>query len=211
MKTKRRTVYISALIAVLLIATVFLFACNSGVSEGDYEYGVYIRRTLYNPDAQEMTVYVSVTSDTTKTIEGATGNWHYKKSTENAFYSRYDYTVSFSPKTIFSAVKDSLTQEQLNVDGVEYNVLKLVFEYATIYKSLSSDGERLKIGSTYLHDFALDETNEEFATTLSLRVQNSATWYGVLVAVAVAVFGAIIGTLLARRKKYATKERTENN
>ena len=210
MKTKRKTVLISALLAVLVLATVFLFACNKPATSGDKEYGVYIRRTLYNPTEGVMTVYASLSSDERMTIENATANWHYVKSDYNAFYYRYDYTVSFSPKTLFSVIKDSLTQEQLIMDGVEYKVLKLVFEYATIYKSLESDGNVFVSDGQYVHDFPIDENEEEFATTLSIRTQNSATWYGLLVAAAVLVFGAVLGALLARRKKYATKERTEN-
>lgn len=211
MKTKRKTVIFSALLAVLILATVFLSACNKPATSGDIEYGVYIRRTLYSKDEGVMTVYAALTSDERMTVEGATANWHFVKSNDNAFYYRYDYTVSFSPKAIFSAIKDSLTQEQLIIDDVEYKVLKLVFEYATIYKSLESEGNILVSDGQYLHDFPLDENADEFATTLSIRTQNSATWYGLLVAAAVVVFGVVIGILLARRKKYATKERTENN
>ena len=157
MKTKRKTVLISALLAVLVLATVFLFACNKPATSGDKEYGVYIRRTLYNPTEGVMTVYASLSSDERMTIENATANWHYVKSDYNAFYYRYDYTVSFSPKTLFSVIKDSLTQEQLIMDGVEYKVLKLVFEYATIYKSLESDGNVFVSDGQYVHDFPIDE------------------------------------------------------
>ena len=211
MKIKRKTVIISALLAVLILATVFLSACNKPVTSGDIEYGVYIRRTLYNKEEGVMTIYASLSADDRMTVEGATANWHYVKSDVNAFYYRYDYTVSFSPKAIFSAIKDSLTQEQLIMDDVEYKVLKLVFEYATIYKSLESEGNTFVSDGQYVHDFSIDENADEFATTLSIRTQNSATWYGLLVAAAVVVFGVIIGAVLARRKKYATKERTENN
>ncbi|MBQ9276216.1 MAG: hypothetical protein IJ226_01315 [Clostridia bacterium] len=58
MKTKRKTVIFSALLAVLILATVFLSACNKPATSGDIEYGVYIRRTLYSKDEGVMTVYV---------------------------------------------------------------------------------------------------------------------------------------------------------
>jgi len=45
-----------------------------------------------------------------------------------------------------------------------------------------------KVNNTYLHDFPIDESQTEFQEDLSLRVQNSAGWYGVLIAVAVALF-----------------------
>ena len=210
-KTRRRTVYLSALLAVLLVFTVCLSACNKPATDGDIEYGVYIRRTLYNASEKTMTIFVSLSLDDRMMIEGAKVNWHFEKRKHNAFFNRYDYTVSFSPKAISSVVKDSLTQEQLIVNDIEYNTFKFVFEYATIYKSLETDGKWLYTDGMYLHDFPLDETSDEFETTMSIKTQNAATWYGVLIAVAVAVLGVIICIVLVRRKKYATEERTENN
>ena len=207
---KKRIALLVTVVVIVVVLSTLLSACNNNESSGDYEYRMYIRRTVYNSDDGVMTVYVSLTKDEDSKIEGANANWHYEKSNVNAFFGRYDYTVNFSPSTIFSAVENSLTQEQRIVDGVEYNILKVVFEYATIYKSLKSDGEKHISEEYYLHDFALDETQTSFETTLSLRVQSSAGWYGVLIAAAVAAFGTIILIVLVRRKKYAKQERTED-
>ena len=207
----KRIALVAAVIVIVVLACVLLTACDNAESSGDFEYGMYVRRTLYDKDEGVMTVYVSLTNDDSLKIEGANANWHYQKFELNAFFGRYDYTVNFSPSTIFCAVENSLTQEQRIVDGVEYNVLKVVFEYATIYKSLKSEGEVSKLSGYYLHDFALDESETSFDTTLCLRTQRSAAWYGVLIAVAVAIFGVVIAIMIVRRKKYAKQERTENN
>lgn len=208
---KRRISLVAAVVVIVVLACVLLSACNKSETSGDVEYGMYVRRIIYDSQEGVMTAYVSLTKDESQKLEGVSANWHYKKGEINAFFSRYEYTVNFSPSTIFCAVENSLTQEQRIVDGVEYNVLKVAFEYATIYKSLKSEGETLKSSSYYLHDFALDETDTSFETTLSLRTQQSAAWYGILIAVAVAIFGVVIGVVIARRKKYGKQERTENN
>lgn len=213
MKTKitTRIALIAATLAVVIFASFALMACNKPATSGDIEYGVYIRRTLYTKDAHTMTVYASLSLDERWLIDGATANWHFEKVKVNAFYNAYEYTVTFDPATIFSAIENSLTQEQRIVDDVEYDILKVVFEYATIYKSLEGGKSVGKSDGYYLHDFDVDETASDFTGTLSIMSQNSAGWYGVLIAAAVAVFGVIIGIIFARRKKYACKERTENN
>lgn len=212
MKTKitTRIALIAATLAVVIFASFMLSACNKPATSGDVEYGVYIRRTLYQKDAHTMTVYASLSQDERWLVEGATAKWHYEKVKVNAFYNAYEYTVTFDPATIFSAIENSLTQEQRIIDDVEYDILKVVFEYATIYKSLEGGKDIGKSDVYYLHDFDVDETATDFTATMSLRTQNSAAWYGLLIAAAVVVLGVIIAVLFARRKKYACKERTED-
>ncbi|MBR4800994.1 MAG: hypothetical protein IK048_04940 [Clostridia bacterium] len=199
-------------IFVILSSCLFMTACNKQSVEGDIEYSLYIRRTYYHKESQTMTVYLSLSNDERMTIEGTSANWHYKKRDLDAFYYCYDYTVTFSPSTIFSVVENSLTQEQRIIDGTEYNNLKVVLEYATIYKSVEGSEKVVKSDGYYLHDFPFEETDESFQATLTRRIYNAAVWYGVLVAAAVAVFGMILAIVLLRRKKYANErqERTES-
>lgn len=119
-------------------------------------------------------------------------------------------TISLNPSSIFSAVKASVPQEDLVSDGVEYNRLKVVLRYDTIYKSIKSDGEITRAGRTYTHVFALDESLENDVITLKMRSPNSANWYATLVCCALAiVLIALVATLSvkgAKWQKTKTKE-----
>ena len=201
-KRAKTIVFVLLTLVVIISSCVFLCACNKEETKGDIEYGMYVKRFTYDADADTMTAYVAITNDESLKLAGSSANWHYTKTTENVFYDKYDYVISFSPQTIFSVVESSLTQEQRIVDEVEYHNLKVVFEYATIYKSLEGGVEATKSGDNYVFDFPLDETDSSFETQLSLRVQNSATWYGILVGAAILVFGIILTIVRVRRKRY---------
>ena len=205
-----RIALVAMTLVVVILSSLLFASCNKPATSGDLEYGFYIRRTVYKKDTHEMVVYASLTLDERWQIEGATAKWHWEKIKVNAFFNAYEYSANFSPATIFSAIDNSLTQEQRIMDDVEYNVLKVVFEYATIYKSLEGGKDAGKSDGYYIHDFELDETLTDYTATMTIKTQNSAGWYGVLIAAAVAVFGLIIVVILARRKKYACKERTED-
>ncbi len=209
-KITTKIALIAATLVVVIFSSLLFSACDKTETSGEYEYGMYIRRLSYDPDNHELTIFAGITNNDNLKVEGTVANWHYVKKQENAFYNAYNYEVNFAPATIFSVLKDTLTQEQLNVDGIEYDVLKLVFEYATIYKSLKGGEYIGKSDGVYLHDYDLDETSLDYTAYMTYRTQNSATWYGVLISAAVVLLGVIIGVIFARRKYYACKERTEN-
>ena len=210
MKAQRRNralILVVLTIFVMTLSTCLLSACNQEY-EGDKEYGVYVSRVEYDKyedDTVYARVYLGLTSDDSKKIEGLTANWHYEKRKLNAFKFGYVYRIEIVG-SIFSAAVGALTQEQRYYEETEYNTFEVYFEYATIYKSMKGEINRKKVDGGYAFDFAIEETQQEFHTTLSIDTQNSAIWYGLLVAVAVSIAAVVIALLLARRKRYAKAE-----
>ena len=196
-------------LVVVILSLFLLSACDTDRSS-DREYGLYVSRIDYDEEARTMTAIVALTSQESQKLDGLKADWHFERHKINSFYNEYNYTVSLNPSTIFSVVDFSLTQEQRKINDVEFDVLKVTFEYATIYKSMNSAGTRVKSGRSYLHDFALDEQEEDMRIELSIISQNSAAWYGVLIAAAVVGLGVVVAIVLIRREKYAKQERTED-
>ena len=153
-------------------------------------------------------IYVTF-SKTDRKLDGCSAAWHSEKRKDGAFYNLSETTVTLAPDSIFSAVKESVPQEDLVYNDVEYNRLKVVLRYDTIYKSIKSDGEITRAGRTYTHVFALDESLENDVITLKMRSPNSANWYATLVCCALAIVLAIVATLSvkgAKWQKTKTKE-----
>ena len=154
-------------------------------------------------------IYVTF-SKTDRKLDGCSAAWHSEKRKDGAFYNVSETTVTIAPDSIFSAVKESVPQEDLVYNDVEYNRLKVVLRYDTIYKSIKSDGEITRAGRTYTHVFALDKSLENDVITLKMRSPNSANWYATLVCCALAiVLIALVATLSvkgAKWQKTKTKE-----
>ena len=210
MKAQRRNralILVVLTIFVMTLSTCLLSACNQEY-EGEKEYGVCVSRVEYDKyedDTVYARVYLGLTSDDSKRIEGLTANWHYEKRKLNAFKFGYVYRLEIVG-SIFSAAVGALTQEQRYYEETEYNTFEVYFEYATIYKSMKGEVERKIIDTKYVYDFPIDETMDSFATTFLVSTQNSAVWYGLLVAVAALAFGIVLAVVLTRRKKYATRK-----
>ena len=216
------------LVVALALASAFsLCACNEQADDEDVVRNLYIYTIKFsggeetsnasNTDAfasdeqsdRVATVYVGF-SKTDRQVEGASAVWHSDKRKDGEFYFVTETTISLNPSAIFSAVKESVPQEDLVSDGVEYNCLKVVLRYDTIYKSIKSDGEITRAGRKYTHVFTLDESLENDVITLKMRSPNSANWYATLACCALAiVLIAIVATLSvkgAKWQKTKTKE-----
>ena len=161
------------------------------------------------PSERVATVYVTF-SKTDRKLEGCGAVWHSEKRKDGAFYNVSETTVTLAPDSIFSAVKESVPQEDLVHNDVEYNRLKVVLRYDTIYKSIKSNGEITREGRKYVHKYALDQSLESDVFTLEMRTQNAASWYGTLLGCAVAVALVAIGVTFALKgvkwQKTKTKE-----
>jgi hypothetical protein len=114
------------------------------------------------------------------------------------FVNTYTYTVTFDGEAIFCAVQSRLTQDGTILNGAEYSTLKIVYDYATIYKSIKSDGEHSKSGRNYVHSF--DVSNGPFEATLTRKIPRQSTWYAVLLGGAGAVIVAFVVAHLVRGK-----------
>jgi len=154
-------------------------------------------------------IYVTF-SKTDRKLEGCGAVWHSEKRKDGAFYNVSETTVTLAPDSIFSAVKESVPQEDLVHNDVEYNRLKVVLRYDTIYKSIKSNGEITREGRKYVHKYALDQSLESDVFTLEMRTQNAASWYETLLGCAVAVALVAIGVTFALKgvkwQKTKTKE-----
>lgn len=210
MSDKGRRVILFVLAAIIVLSSMTLLCACDKTSQDDAEYGLYLKRIDYDEETLTMTAIVALTSAEDGALDGVKAGWHWEKYAIDSFYNGYEYRINLNPSAIFSAVDASLTQEQRKKDEVEFVVLKVAFEYATIYKSMTGSGTRVKSGKYFLHDFALDESQTDATVNLALRTHNSATWYGVLIAVTVALFAGVLLIVFARRKKYAKEQRTEN-
>ena len=155
------------------------------------------------------TVYVTF-SKTNRKLEGCGAVWQSEKRKDGAFYNVSETTVTLAPDSIFSAVKESVPQEDLVHNDVEYNRLKVVLRYDTIYKSIKSNGEITREGRKYVHTYALDQSLESDVFTLEMRTQNAASWYGTLLGCALAAMLVAIGVTFALKgvkwQKTKTKE-----
>lgn len=218
------------LVFTLVFASAFcLVACNEQQEdEGDITRDLYVYTIAFeDAGAMDEESYAKVQADadsttdktaivyltfskTNRKIEGANAIWHSEKRKDGEFYFVTTIKILLSPESIFSAVKESIPQEDLVKDEVEYNRLKVVLRYDTIYKSIKSDGEITRSGRTHTHAFALDENLQNDVFTLEMRSANSANWYAVLTACALGVvLILIIATLAvkgAKWQKTKTKE-----
>ena len=205
--TKKSIALISLVLAVVISATCLLSSCNQEY-DGESDYGVYIKRVEYDSYEDEtiyMRVYLALTNDDDKKLDGVSATWHYRKQKDGAAKFKYVYDLSIAAESIFSVAVNGLTQEQLNRDGLEYNTFEVYFEYATIYKSLKGDVKHVKTASGYAFDFPIEDTQDSFQTTFVISTQNSAVWYGILIAFATVAFVVVLAVVLTRRKKYAER------
>ena len=154
-------------------------------------------------------IYVTF-SKTDRKLDGCSAVWHSEKRKDGAFYNVSETTVTLAPDSIFSTVKESVPQEDLVYNDVEYNCLKVVLRYDTIYKSIKSNGEITREGQKYVHKYALEKSLESDVFTLEMRTQNAASWYGTLLGCALAVALVAIGVTFALKgvkwQKTKTKE-----
>lgn len=223
----KKITLILLVVALAVVSAFSLCACNEQADDVDVVRNLYIYTITFSgeeensnapsdetsaPDEQTdrvATVYVGF-SKTDRQVEGASAVWHSDRRKDGEFYFVTETAISLNPSAIFSAVKASVPQEDLVSDGVEYNRLKVVLRYDTIYKSIKSDGEITRAGRTYTHVFVLDESLENEVITLKMRSPNSANWYATLACCAlVIVLIAIVATLSvkgAKWQKTKTKE-----
>lgn len=224
---KKITLFLLAF-ALISMSAFCLVACNKHEDEkGDVVRDLYIYTIEFEqddlkdeqgqsaaengvaPSDKIATVFLTF-SKTDRQLTGQSAVWHSDKRKDGEFYFVTTSTISFNPESIFCAVKESIPQEDLVKDEVEYNRLKVVLRYDTIYKSIRSDGEITRNGRTYTHLFAIDESKNSEILTLEMRSANSANWYAVLVAAALGVaLIAIVATLAvkgAKWQKTKTKE-----
>ena len=200
----------------LVIATVFIAAlcltlfsaCNAPEPEDESEVvrDLYLKSIVFSDDETAI-VYLSFAQNEDK-IDGAQVLWTSEDASNGIWYKTSKTHIVADSARIFSAVKDAIPQESLINDGVQYNRLKVVIRYDTIYKSIKSDGEVESVNRVYSHFFTLDESSENQVFTLTLKSANSANWYSALIAAAIIVAAAICALFLIVKGKLWQKKTT---
>lgn len=191
-----RKIVFSAAVCLLAVCLAFMLcACNSQSQSNDEPIvrSLYIFHKDYDAANQTIVVTVAFSGDVNNKLDGADTVWTSESYDDGIWYKVSKTHISLSPSTIFSAVDAHITQEERFKDGLTYNSLKVVLRYDTIYKSIKSDATVLRAGKYYLHSFYLDESLNNDVKTLTLRTQNSASWYGVLIASGVLFCGLCFG------------------
>lgn len=208
MKRICKTTSILLTCIVVVLSCIMLFACNAQEGE-DSVREIYYYGMEYPEDSEIAIVYVTF-SKTDTLIEGVEGVWHSELKNDGAFYQVSTSTVSYNDGAIFSAVENFIPQENLIHDGIEYKGLKVVLRYATIYKSIKSDGNLTMSSGNYVHTFDIQEGGEDGGFTLTMRSARSAVWYGMLLGIAVGVALCIVGIrFLIKGGKWQKKTQNE--
>lgn len=189
MNIKRFAISISTIIVCMMLCTC-LFACNNTSSDQDIvERDLYLDDILFDEKTLQATAIVSFSGNEEDKIDGVTSIWSSTYQDVDTWYMATDTTIQIDPCAIFSAVESMISQDDLILDGVGYNLLKVSIRYDTIYKSIKSNAQVEKDGRYYRHYFELDKNVTDDTIALSVVNQRSANWYGTLI-------GCSIGALL---------------
>ncbi|MDE6302505.1 MAG: hypothetical protein K2M36_02830, partial [Clostridia bacterium] len=170
---------LSVAVTVCLICAFALCACNSS-DETKSEKSLYFADIEYSPDDGIMYAVVALSGDENKKLQSSL-LWQSQKYALDSWYNRQDVIMTVRPSELYAELGGIISEEQRAHEGAEYNLLKVVLRYDTIYKSLKSDGSVEKNGNKYLHKFILDEENGEQECAVWLKSQNAASWYALLI------------------------------
>lgn len=197
------------ILLICLFCATALCACNDGKYNKkikESERALYLGRIVYNTDLT-MTVNVSLKGDEAQKLNSKL-TWISTTYNVNVLFKREDVDIIVNSSELYNEINGRLTEDVRIHEGVEYSGLKLVLNYDTIYKSISSNARISKISGRYYHYFDLDESLDGQQFWLSAKTQISANWYTILIAsvlalavVAVAVALAIRGKLWQMKKK----------
>ncbi len=196
-------------IFVALVCLIMLFslaACDEKEEASSVRYGLYLAGCTYDDETLTVTAHVSISGTAEQRLDGLTLEGVRVFKGEGLFYNRTNITVALDVPAIYDAVskRGVLERTVRDEDGGEsvkkYQSLQVVMRYATIYKSIVTNGTRHPSGSGYVDILPLDgEGAQEFE--ISQRSQNTANWYTLLVAAGIALFAALMGAYLAHMHK----------
>lgn len=177
-----------------------LSACDDGT---EYTHEIFRLQVDVTSDGEEVVVRLS---DEDENEDSRTYPMNYTRSVfseKGVFYNDIKTVLHFDGESIFSATETFLAQYGEEYGVEEFSSLKIVFDYDTIYKSTTSNGERTKIGNNYVHSFEISRTDCDF--TLERRYANSSVWYGLSAGITVFAV-AIVGIVaVIKRGKYGRK------
>lgn len=212
-------------VSMRMIATfIFVFAllsfssCNAQfVSESKESYYAYIIEGFATDDSASGYVRIGFTADdATKNIMP---NVEVKceKFVKQTFWFTYsNYVYSVDGKAVesnvlgyvadFSGETDEEKEIAVRLKNVKSENLKVLYQYATIYKSTTSSGTVIKQNRNYIHtwEFGL---GENVGVEIRLRNEIRASWYTVVIGAALVVLSVVVPLTIAASKK--RKERKD--
>ena len=204
--TRRRSIKRGLSAAFVVLMCLFMLfslaACDEKEEISSAGYGLYLAGCTYNDETLTVTAHVSLSGTAEQRLDGLVAEGVRVFKGEGLFYNRTIISVSLDVPAIYDAVnkRGVLERTVQGEDGGEnikkYQRLQVVMRYATIYKSIVTNGTRHPSGSGYVDILPLEgEREQEFE--ISQRTQNSANWYTLLVAAGIALFAAFMGAYLA--------------
>lgn len=182
---KARRIVFATAIVVTLFFCVLLSSCNDDVALPEQgKVALYIQSLEYDEETLAITAKVSVDSSERKLP--CTADYSRTVEKDGEFWNIYSTDFNFDCDILYACVENAISDGERNYESNFYSDLKIVFDYATIYKSITSNGNLVIEGKNYHHLFNVSKAGEQ-TVTLNRRSPNSAAWYGVLISVGLAV------------------------
>ena len=214
-QNKHKISIVTVLIAVILcgLCAFALTACNNNfVKENtvDREYKLYLAGLSYSEDEGVIYGIVTLKGDEESELNSSL-SWHSRSYEINTWYNGQNVEMTLNPSDIYADVLKNISEEQWIYNDVQYNGLKVVLRYDTIYKSINSDADSVvKSGRYYLHRFNLDEETESKTCAIWLKSANSASWYTILIVCGIAFAAVLCGVMLLVKGGVWQKKKTKN-
>lgn len=198
------------LFAVLIALFVSLFVFSACDGE-DGEVYCAVAGYSYDEETDTVTVQINLQNSSGNAVAKAE---YQREKTDDGFFDIYKTTyklpADFWDKIRVRAVKDESLKKILDEKGAdgEYN-LKIVYVYATLYKSIYGDGEYAENGKTrmYVWQFA---DGDDAIMTLTQRTEDRAAWYGLLIGI-FALATVIVSAVAIAKRKGDKNERTKDS
>ena len=210
-ENKRNFIKIStmrmATVFLIIFALFALSSCNAEyVSESKQSYYAYGVEGYAADDSSSGYVRIGFTADVSTENLMADVVVSCEKFVKRTFwfsYSKYVYNIDgVVLKTAVDSYITTLGNEKLeNVQSVD---LKVLYQYATIYKSTTTNGALTKQGKNCIHNWEFNQ-NEDVAVEIELRNEIRASWYTVIIGVALLSLAVFVPITIAASRIKKTK------
>ena len=190
----RRAAVVCALLLFLFAACAF---APQGAAAAEKEGSFVSLYAMDKPEEGEVRAYFTTAQVAQRYAAGPCDISVYVTE-EGAFYYRSHYDVTFDSGEAARAALSAAPEEW----GVTEDNLKIVFVYATIYRTLDSNAERSEADGRYLHVLTATPEDGEVVFAAEVRGAEYESWYALLVGVAAAIIVvAAVLYVAARRAK----------
>jgi len=215
----KRIAVLGILAACLTLCAAFFTACNRGEAEPEYEaYDHALYLSGYNYSESDGIVYAIVTlSGKDEKKLDTTAFWEtklYRRNkahSQSEWYNTQDVFITVNSAELYREVSENTPPETMIFQDKEYNRLKVILRYDTIYKSITSGAEIERSGKYYLHRFRISEEESSETFALMLVSQNAASWYSILIVSVLITAVLATAIALALKGKYGKRTKTKQD